>query len=82
MRQMDKGPIRQLAYLVEDLERSLRHWTQFTGVGPWTVDMLLIFSLARTDVWPVGEIAPRRFRRQAEALRPVAQRTIGGCLTS
>lgn len=37
MRQMDKGPIRQLAYLVEDLERSLHHWTQFTGVGPWTV---------------------------------------------
>lgn len=37
MRQMDKGPIRQLAWLVEDLERSLHHWTQFTGVGPWTV---------------------------------------------
>ena len=37
MRQWDKEPIRQLAYLVEDLERSLHHWTQFTGVGPWTV---------------------------------------------
>jgi DNA-3-methyladenine glycosylase II len=29
------------------------------GVGPWTVDMLLIFSLARTDVWPVGDFAVR-----------------------
>jgi DNA-3-methyladenine glycosylase II len=29
------------------------------GVGPWTVDMLMIFSLARLDVWPVGDFAVR-----------------------
>jgi DNA-3-methyladenine glycosylase II len=29
------------------------------GVGPWTVDMLLIFALARLDVWPVGDFAVR-----------------------
>ncbi len=29
------------------------------GVGPWTVDMLLIFGLGRLDVWPVGDFAVR-----------------------
>jgi DNA-3-methyladenine glycosylase II len=29
------------------------------GVGPWTVDMLLIFSISRLDVWPVGDFAVR-----------------------
>ena len=29
------------------------------GVGPWTVDMLLIFCLGRPDVWPVGDLGVR-----------------------
>lgn len=29
------------------------------GVGPWTVDMLLMFSLARPDVLPVGDFGIR-----------------------
>jgi DNA-3-methyladenine glycosylase II len=29
------------------------------GVGPWTVDMMLIFSLSRLDVWPVGDLGVR-----------------------
>ena len=29
------------------------------GVGPWTVDMLLIFSISRLDVWPTGDFAVR-----------------------
>lgn len=31
------GPIRQIAWLVEDLEASIRHWTSFAGIVPWTV---------------------------------------------
>lgn len=31
------GPIKQLAYVVEDLDASIQHWVQFVGVGPWTV---------------------------------------------
>ena len=31
------GPIRQIAWLVEDLDASIRHWMDFAGVGPWTV---------------------------------------------
>jgi DNA-3-methyladenine glycosylase II len=29
------------------------------GVGPWTVDMLLMFSLGRPDVLPVGDLGIR-----------------------
>ena len=29
------------------------------GVGPWTVEMLLIFGLGRPDVWPVGDLGVR-----------------------
>ena len=31
------GPIRQIAYIVEDLDSAIRHWTAFAGIGPWTV---------------------------------------------
>lgn len=31
------GPIKQVAYIVDDVERSIRQWIQLTGVGPWMV---------------------------------------------
>lgn len=30
------------------------------GIGPWTVDMYLMFSLGALDVWPVGDLGVRR----------------------
>ncbi len=30
--------------------------TEITGVGPWTAEMVLMFSLGRCDVWPVGDL--------------------------
>jgi DNA-3-methyladenine glycosylase II len=29
------------------------------GIGPWTADMFLIFTLHRLDVWPVGDYGVR-----------------------
>jgi methylmalonyl-CoA/ethylmalonyl-CoA epimerase len=31
------GTIRQIAYLVEDLDSSLAHWSRYAGIGPWTI---------------------------------------------
>ncbi|MEZ5558992.1 MAG: VOC family protein [Pseudomonadales bacterium] len=31
------GPIRQLGYLVDDLDAALSHWVEVLGVGPWHV---------------------------------------------
>jgi DNA-3-methyladenine glycosylase II len=30
------------------------------GVGPWTVDMFLMFGLGRPDVFPVGDLGIRK----------------------
>lgn len=29
------GPIRQLGYVVDDIEASMQHWSNVMGVGPW-----------------------------------------------
>ena len=34
--------------------------TAFRGIGPWTVQMLLIFNLGRPDVLPVTDLGVRR----------------------
>lgn len=36
-------------------EEILRFLTQIKGVGPWTVEMMLIFTLRRPDVFPVDD---------------------------
>jgi 3-methyladenine DNA glycosylase/8-oxoguanine DNA glycosylase len=57
-----------------------------TGIGPWSVDMVLIFGLGRLDVLPVGDLGlrmgvkdqfglaelpgPRELEALAEAWRP------------
>jgi DNA-3-methyladenine glycosylase II len=37
----------------------IRRLTQVRGVGPWTVEMLLIFTLGRLDVLPVDDYGVR-----------------------
>ena len=34
--------------------------SQVWGVGTWTAQMFLIFSLHRLDVWPVGDFGVRK----------------------
>jgi len=29
------GPLRQIGYVVSDIERAMRHWVDVCGVGPW-----------------------------------------------
>ncbi|HGY09542.1 MAG TPA: DNA-3-methyladenine glycosylase 2 family protein [Oceanithermus profundus] len=45
--------------------------TALGGVGPWTAQMVLIFSLGRMDVWPTGDLG---MVRQAERLYGLATR--------
>lgn len=34
--------------------------TKLWGIGPWTVDMFLIFQLGRLDIWPVSDLGVKR----------------------
>jgi DNA-3-methyladenine glycosylase II len=43
-----------------DDETILERLTSIRGVGPWTVEMLLIFKLGRTDVLPVTDFGVRK----------------------
>ena len=33
---------------------------QYPGIGPWSVDMFLMFSLHRADIFPIGDLVIRR----------------------
>ena len=41
-------------------EDVITHLTQVKGIGRWTADMFLIFSLGRQDIFPVGDLALRK----------------------
>ena len=43
-----------------DNQAILERLTTVRGVGPWTVEMLLIFTLGRTDVLPVTDYGVRK----------------------
>ena len=37
-------------------EELIKHFSQIRGVGPWTAEMILIFTLMRPDVFSIGDI--------------------------
>jgi 3-methyladenine DNA glycosylase/8-oxoguanine DNA glycosylase len=47
----------------------VEHLTQIRGVGPWTVEMMLIFRLGRPDVLPVHDYGVRNGFRIAHGRR-------------
>ncbi len=55
------GTVPSLAKLKKmDDEEIVSRLVQVRGVGPWTVEMLLIFRLGRPDVLPVGDYGVRK----------------------
>ncbi len=36
------------------------HLTKVKGIGPWTAEMILMFSLGRTDIFSMGDLVLRR----------------------
>jgi DNA-3-methyladenine glycosylase II len=60
--------LRSIADLAEDQVRELL--LQEAGVGPWTVDMFLIFELQRPDVFPSTDVAIKRAMIAAYELHP------------
>jgi DNA-3-methyladenine glycosylase II len=42
-----------------DDHETLRYLTQIKGVGKWTAEMIMMFSLGRTDVFPVDDLVIR-----------------------
>ena len=51
-------PLRRLAAM-DDAE-VMRRLTEIKGIGPWTAEMFLIFTLGRPDVLPVTDLGIRK----------------------
>jgi DNA-3-methyladenine glycosylase II len=47
-------------HAIEDDKEIFSQLTSLWGVGPWTVDMFMIFQLGRLDIWPTGDLGVRR----------------------
>lgn len=45
---------------IEDDEVIFNQLTGLWGIGPWTVDMFMMFQLGRLDIWPTGDLGVRR----------------------
>lgn len=44
----------------QDDEYVYNNLTNLWGIGPWTVDMFMMFQLGRLNIWPVGDLGVRR----------------------
>jgi len=45
---------------IESDEEIFQQLTNLWGIGPWTVDMFMMFQLGRLDIWPTGDLGVRR----------------------
>lgn len=45
---------------IESDEEIFNSLTKLWGIGPWTVDMFMMFQLGRLDIWPTGDLGVRR----------------------
>ena len=54
---------------IEDDEVIFDQLTSLWGIGPWTVDMFMMFQLGRLDIWPTGDLGVRRGWEKIYALR-------------
>jgi DNA-3-methyladenine glycosylase II len=56
-------------HLIESDEEIFSQLTSLWGVGPWTVDMFMMFQLGRLDIWPTGDLGVRRGWEKIYALK-------------
>lgn len=74
-------PTREQALTMSD-EALIERLVALRGVGRWTVEMLLIYSLGRSDILPVDDFGVREGYRRLKGLEkaptPAQMRSLGG----
>ena len=56
-------------HTIEDDQEIFRQLTSLWGIGPWTVDMFMMFQLGRLDIWPTGDLGVRRGWEKSHKLK-------------
>ncbi len=59
-----------------DDESVVRELTKVKGIGPWTAEMFLIFSLNRQDVFSLGDLGLKNAIRKIYKLKDIDKTTI------
>lgn len=58
-----------------DDDQVYKSLTSLWGIGPWTVDMFMMFQLGRLDIWPTGDLGIRRgwekLHKLSEEIAPI-----------
>ncbi|MDE1725849.1 MAG: DNA-3-methyladenine glycosylase 2 family protein [Thaumarchaeota archaeon] len=67
-RKIDQGQIKMKTLSKMSDEEVISHLTQVKGIGRWTAEMFLIFSLGRQDVLPVHDLGLRKGVQMAFSL--------------
>jgi DNA-3-methyladenine glycosylase II len=57
---IDDGKLKMKSLSKMTDDEIIEHLTQVKGIGRWTAEMFLIFSLGRLDVFPVGDLGLRK----------------------
>ncbi|MGI0101274.1 MAG: DNA-3-methyladenine glycosylase family protein [Nitrosotalea sp.] len=67
-KKVDKGKIKIRSLSKTSDEEVITHLTQVKGIGRWTAEMFLIFSLGRQDVLPIHDLGLRKGVQMAFSL--------------
>jgi DNA-3-methyladenine glycosylase II len=59
-RQVEAGTVRLDRHAKYSDDEVLHELLAVRGIGPWTAEVYLLFTLGRLDVWPVGDLGVRR----------------------
>ena len=59
-KKVSKGAIDLESLRAMEDDEIVRILDEVRGIGPWTVQMLLIFTLGRTDVFPADDLGVKR----------------------
>jgi len=78
---IEDGKLRMRSVSKMTDDEIIEHLTQVKGIGRWTAEMFLIFSLGRLDVLPTGDLGLRKGVQMAFSLpelpKPKEVETIG-----
>ena len=58
-RSIDDGHVRLSHLSRVDDAKAIEELTRLVGVGTWTAEMVLMFSLGRADIFPIGDLGVR-----------------------
>jgi DNA-3-methyladenine glycosylase II len=74
-KRVSKGTIELERLRTMEDDEIIRILDEVRGIGPWTVQMLLIFTLGRPNVFPVDDLGVRKGVQGVYSLREIPKRT-------